>query len=76
MHAGSAEVPLDLPGGASVVQNTMKAALLFLLFSLLIMISGCTSDQMGASDNPHPRRHFNAETGNFEGPTPMPPPNR
>jgi len=54
----------------------MKAALLFLILPVLMTIAGCTSDQMGASDNPHPRRTFNAQTGNYEGPTPMPPPNR
>jgi hypothetical protein len=54
----------------------MKAVLLFLLIPLLLVVAGCTSDQMGASDNPHPRRTFNAETGNYEGPTPMPPPGR
>ena len=54
----------------------MKAVLPFVILPLLLIIAGCTSEQMGASNNPHPRRTYNAETGNFEGPTPMPPPNR
>jgi hypothetical protein len=37
-------------------------------------VAGCTSDQLGSSDNPHPRRTYNAESGNYQGPTPMPNP--
>jgi hypothetical protein len=52
-----------------------KNTLLPLTFAALLALAGCTSDQMGASDNPHPRRTYNTETGQYEGPTPMPPPN-
>ena len=50
----------------------MKTPLYLLLIALLASIAGCTSQP---STNPNPRRTFNSETGNFEGPTPMPPPN-
>ena len=46
-----------------------------LLLPFLLSIAGCSSEDMGASSNPHPRRTYNVETGNYEGPTPMPPPN-
>ncbi|HEY3898551.1 MAG TPA: hypothetical protein VGM54_08065 [Chthoniobacter sp.] len=53
----------------------MKVSPLFLLLPALLGLAGCTSEDMGASNNPHPRRTYNVETGNYEGPTPMPPPN-
>ena len=51
----------------------MKTTFLVLLAALLLSTAGCTSAQMGASNNPHPRRTYNAETGDYQGPTPMPP---
>ena len=51
----------------------MKVPLLLLIVPILLCAAGCTSDEMGASNNPHPRRTYNSETGNYEGPTPMPP---
>jgi hypothetical protein len=53
----------------------MKVPPLLLLPLFVLGIAGCTSEDMGASNNPHPRRTYNVETGNYEGPTPMPPPN-
>ena len=47
----------------------MKSLILLLVLGALFGITACTSEP---SSNPHPRRTFNAETGNFEGPTPMP----
>ena len=52
-----------------------KNTLLLLTLAALLGLSGCTSDQMGASNNPNPRRTYNTETGNYQAPTPMPPPN-
>jgi hypothetical protein len=53
----------------------MKIPPVLLLLVVLAGMAGCTSEDMGASNNPHPRRTYNVETGNYEGPTPMPPPN-
>jgi len=44
-------------------------SLILLLALVLVGVAGCSSEP---STNPHPRRTFNAETGNFEGPSPMP----
>jgi len=53
----------------------MKVPLLLLILPVLFCAAGCTSEEMGASNNPNPRRTYNSETGDFEGPTPMPPAN-
>jgi len=50
----------------------MKVTFFVLLLPLLLGTAGCTSQQLGASDNPNPRRTYNAETGDYQGPTPMP----
>ena len=49
----------------------MKTLLPVLVLTAVIMASlaGCSSEP---STNPNPRRTFNAETGNFEGPSPLP----
>ncbi len=49
--------------------------LLLLVLPISLGVAGCTSQEMGASDNPHPRRTYNSQTGDYEGPTPMPPAN-
>ena len=50
----------------------MKISLYLLAVAVLAGIAGCTSEP---STNPNPRRTFDANSGSFEGPTPMPPPN-
>ena len=47
----------------------MKAILFILVVPVLMAAGGCSSEP---SNNPYPRRTYNAETGNFEGPSPMP----
>jgi hypothetical protein len=49
----------------------MKTRLSILLLAAVIVasIAGCSSEP---STNQNPRRVFNAETGNFEGPSPLP----
>jgi len=50
----------------------MKNIPLLLVLPVLLCLAGCTSDEMGASNNPNPRRTYNAESGNFQGPVPLP----
>jgi hypothetical protein len=52
-----------------------KIVALLVIAQFVWWTGGCTSQQMGASDNPNPRRTYNAETGDYQGPTPMPPNN-
>jgi hypothetical protein len=49
----------------------MKTLLpIFVLVVVIVAgITGCSSEP---STNQNPRRTFNAQTGNFEGPTPLP----
>jgi len=49
----------------------MKALLpiLVLIVTIVAGIAGCSSEP---STNPNPRRTFNAQSGNFEGPSPLP----
>lgn len=46
--------------------------ILFLTLLATLAFAGCSSEP---SNNQNPRRTFNAETGNYEGPTPMTRPN-
>jgi hypothetical protein len=43
--------------------------ILFLSIPILVAVAGCSSEP---STNPNPRRTYNPQTGNFEGPVPMP----
>jgi hypothetical protein len=47
----------------------MKFIVLLLLVSVLVGFAACSSEP---STNANPRRTFNAQSGNFEGPSPLP----
>ncbi|MEP6668507.1 MAG: hypothetical protein ABJF10_05105 [Chthoniobacter sp.] len=49
--------------------KTSLPLIVILVLLVLLVLTGCSSEP---STNPNPRRSFNAESGNFEGPSPLP----
>ncbi|MEP6671931.1 MAG: hypothetical protein ABJF10_22405 [Chthoniobacter sp.] len=47
----------------------MKTIFVLLILGILFGITACSSEP---STNPNPRRTFDAQSGNFEGPSPLP----
>jgi hypothetical protein len=56
---------------AEIIQYFMKTILLLSIL-VLVAVAGCSSEP---STNPNPRRTYNVEKGQYEGPVPMPPAN-